>query len=92
MAGVLPEGHLTAVADGGNRSFVEAGREAGYSMAGTPRDMLAAVRARALKIGHFVELHIEQGGQFFPQSRNYLRETQKFSPEDSEFLYLCRKH
>lgn len=61
MAGLLPESKLTDVMDKGNMSFIEAGREAGYSMAGSPGDVLAAVRARAQKIGHFVELHIEQG-------------------------------
>lgn len=61
MAGLLPASKLTDVLDKGNMSFIEAGREAGYSMSSSPQDVLQAVHTRASKIGYFVELHIEQG-------------------------------
>jgi hypothetical protein len=61
MAGLLPESKLKDVKDKFNMSFIEAGQAAGYSMAGTPQVLLEDVRKRASKIGHFVELHIEQG-------------------------------
>jgi hypothetical protein len=61
MAGLLPESFLTDVKDKSNMSFIEAGQAAGYSMAGSPHELLEQVRTRASDIGHFVELHIEQG-------------------------------
>lgn len=63
MAGLLPESKLTDVLDSSNMSFIAAGREAGYSMPGTPQEVLQAVRTRASKIAYFVELHIEQGAR-----------------------------
>ena len=60
MAGLLPESTLTSVLDKGNMSFLEAGRAAGYSMSDA-QEVLHHVQERASHIGHFVELHIEQG-------------------------------